>query len=79
MFYDLKGQNIDHLLRDVLKDTIQVISLLKLLNEDEFNNNLILYQITVLKLNNSAKLFKKDIEQLPTSSRMVLLKPNTIL
>ena len=62
-----------------MKDTIQVISLLKLLNKDEFNNNLILYQITVLELNNSAELFKKDIKQLPTFSRMVLLKPNTIL
>ena len=62
-----------------MEDIIQAISLLELLNEDKSNDDLILYQITVLELNNSAKLFKKDIKQLPTFSRMVLLKTNTNL
>ena len=42
-FYNPKGQDINYLLRDILKDTIQVISLLKPLHEDKSENKSVLY------------------------------------
>ena len=62
-----------------MEDTIQAISLLELLHEDESDDDLILYQITVLEPNDSAELPKKDIEQLPTLSRTVSLESITVL
>ena len=62
-----------------MEDTIQAISLLEPLHENKSNNDSISYQITVLELNGSAKLPKKDIEQLPTLSRTISPEPNTVL
>ncbi len=42
-FYNPKGQDIDYLLRDVLKDTIQVISLLEPLYKDKLEDESVLY------------------------------------
>jgi hypothetical protein len=61
-FYNPKGQNIDYLLRDALKDTIQAISLLEPLHKDKSKDKSILYQAATLKLNNSAELPIKDIK-----------------
>jgi hypothetical protein len=64
-----------------LEDIIQVISLPEPLHEDKSEDEAILYtsQTTILKLNDSAELPKRNIEQLPTPGRMVLLKSNTAL
>ena len=89
-FYDPKGQNINYLLRDILKDTIQTINLLEPLYEDKLEDKLILYivdftpkgstlnfdQMTTPESNDSAEYFIKDIKQLLTSSRMV--SPNLL-
>jgi hypothetical protein len=79
LFYNSKEQKTDYLLRDVLEDTIQAISLLKLLHKNESEDELILYQAATLELNDSVELSIKDIKQLPTLSRMVLLKLSTAL
>ena len=42
-FYNSKRQDINYLLRDVLEDTIQAISLLKPLYKDKSNNDSISY------------------------------------
>jgi len=76
-----------------LEDTIQTINLLEPLHEDESEDKLILYivnltpkgstsnsnQTTISKLNDSAEYPTKDIKQLPTPSRMVLLELSTSL
>jgi len=85
-FYNPKGQNIDYLLREALKDTIQAISLPEPLYEDKSEDKSILYRPTsnadqTTILNDLAELPIKDIEQLPTPSRTVsldLLETNTI-
>jgi len=59
LFYDPKGQDIDYLLRDVLEDTILGNQSTGTLYKDKSNNKSILYQVVILKLNDSAKLFKK--------------------
>ena len=79
MFYNPKGQNIDYLLRDVLEDTIQAISLPKPLHEDKSENELILYQVATPELNDLIEFPIKDIKQLLTSSRTVLLELSTVL
>jgi hypothetical protein len=61
-----------------LEDTIQVISLPEPLHKDESKDKSILYQAAI-ELNNSAELPAKDIEQLPTPSRIVLLESSTAL
>ena len=77
-FYNPKGENIDYLLRDALEDTIQAISLPEPLHEDESENESILYQAATPESNDLAELPIKDIKQLRTPSRTVLLKPSTI-
>jgi hypothetical protein len=62
-----------------LEDTIKAISLLKPLHKDKSKDESILYQAATPELNNSAKLPVKDIKQLPTPSRTVLLKLSTVL
>ena len=58
-----------------MEDTIQAISLLELLHEDES----ILYQTAILELNYLAELRIKDIKQLLTPSRTVSLELSTVL
>jgi hypothetical protein len=64
-----------------LEDTIQTISLPKPLHKDESEDEAILYtsQTTTLKLNNSAKLPKRNTRQLLTPGRMVSPELNTAL
>jgi hypothetical protein len=62
LFYNPKRQNIDYLLRDALEDTIEIINLLESLHEDKSKDKLILYQVAILELNSSVKLFIKDIK-----------------
>jgi hypothetical protein len=87
-FYDPKGQDIDYLLREALEDTLQTISLPEPLNEDESEDESILYrptlntdQMTIPESNDSAELPIKDSKQLPTPSRTVSpdLETNTTL
>jgi len=70
-----------------LEDTIQTINLLEPLYKDKLEDKLILYmvnltskgstlnsdQIITFKSNDLAEYLMKDIEQLPTPSRMVSL------
>ena len=60
-----------------MEDTIQAISLPEPLHEDESEDELILYQAATPESNNSEELPKKDIEQLLTPSRTVLLESST--
>ena len=78
MFYNPKRQNINYLLRDALEDIIQAISLLELLYKDKSENESILYQTATPELNDLVELPTKDIKQLLTPSRTVLLKPSTV-